>query len=393
MRDTIGSIGEQSDRRISYASSRSEEREIVVANALELIAHFLTRKEPSIPWPPLEEARLPAEWTSLCADGMFMMRADGVSATSRKGSFGRTVRTVIALAALALAAFLIDRTLSRYTLEQILQSIGSIPTSRVAMSVACAAASYACLTGFDWLALRYVDRRLPYRYVALASFCSLSLGHNIGFAALSSGAIRYRFYSRFGVGLGDIAKVILFCGVTVGLGLIILAGLALVCSSVLASEMTGLSRPMVLGIGGACLGLALSYVGLARIVRRPIRIRGWSLELPPWQLALGQVIIGPLNFAFVAAALYHVLADLGDVSYPQVATAYVIGLGSSLLAHAPGGLGVLETVLMFLIPGEQIIGGLIAFRVVYFFIPLLIGAPLFALSEIAFRRMRPIMAS
>ena len=311
---------------------------------------------------------------------------DRSSEATKKGGLGRILRTVIALAAVALAAYLIYRTLSRYTFEQILQSISSIPASRVGMSLACVAASYLCLTGFDWLALRYVNHCLPYRYVALASFCSLSLGHNIGFAALSSGAIRYRFYSRFGIGLGDIAKIILFCGVTVGLGLIILAGLALVSSPVLASEMTGLPRATLLGIGISCLSLAVAYVGLARFVRAPIRIRRWTLELPPWRLAVGQILIGPLNFAFVAAALYHVLADLGEVSYPQVVTAYVIGLTSSLLAHAPGGLGVLETVLMFLIPGKQIIGGLIAFRVVYFFIPLLIGAPLFALSEIAFRR-------
>jgi uncharacterized membrane protein YbhN (UPF0104 family) len=313
--------------------------------------------------------------------------------TSQKSGFGRIFRIVIALAALVLAAFLIHRTLSRYTFEQILQSIGAIPLSRVGMGLGCVAASYVCLTGFDWLALRYVNQRLPYRYVALASFCSLSLGHNIGFAALSSGAIRYRFYSRFGVGLGDIAKVILFCGVTVGLGLLVLAGLGLVSNPETASEMTGLSRQTVLGIGLACLCLAMAYVALARFVRTPIQIRNWSLEFPPWRLALGQIFIGSLNFAFVAAALYHVLADLGDVSYSQVATAYVIGLASSLIAHAPGGLGVLETVLMFLIPGDQIIGGLIAFRVIYFFIPLFIGAPLFALSEVAFRRSRSVSVS
>lgn len=313
--------------------------------------------------------------------------------TGHKGGFARTVRIVFALAALALAIFLTYRALSRYTFDEILQSVGAIPASRLLLSLACAAASYLCLTGFDWLALRYVNQRLPYRYVALASFCSLSLGHNIGFAALSSGAIRYRFYSRFGVGLGDIAKIILFCGVTVGLGLIVLAGLAVVSNAAQASEMTGLPQATVLAIGWACLGLAVVYVGLARVVRTPIRFRQWSLEFPQWRLAVGQVLIGPLNFAFVAAALYHALAELGEVSYPQVAAAYVIGLASSLLAHAPGGLGVLETVLMFLIPGDQIIGGLIAFRAVYFFIPLLIGAPLFALSEIAFRRQRPIATS
>jgi uncharacterized membrane protein YbhN (UPF0104 family) len=127
---------------------------------------------------------------------------------------------------------------------------------------------------------------------------------------------------------------------------------------------------------------------LARFVRIPIRFRDWSIQLPHWRLAIAQVFIGPLNFAFVSACLYHALASLGEVSYLQVATAYVIGLAGSLLAHAPGGLGVLETVVLFLLPGQQLIGGLIAFRVIYFLVPLCIGALLFALSEIWFRRSK-----
>src|SRR5690606_1118282 len=50
-----------------------------------------------------------------------------------------------------------------------------------ARSDAFAAASYLCLTGFDALAVRYAGRPLPYRRVALASFVSLTIGHNIGF--------------------------------------------------------------------------------------------------------------------------------------------------------------------------------------------------------------------
>jgi uncharacterized membrane protein YbhN (UPF0104 family) len=296
------------------------------------------------------------------------------------------LRILIGIAAVGLAVFLLHRTLSRYSSDEILQSLHSIPASRVMLSVLCAAASYLCLTAFDWLALRYVERPLPYGYVALASFCSLSLGHNIGFAALSSGAIRYRFYSRWGVGLGEIAKVILFCGVTVGLGLIILAGIALLSSSELASEMTSLPQSSILIVGLACLAVGPCYVTLAHFVRRPIRIREWTVQLPGWRLSLAQVIIGPLNFALVSACLYHALASLADVSYLQVTTAYVIGLAGSLLSHVPGGLGVIETVVLFLLPGQQLIGGLVAFRVIYFLIPLCIGAPLFAVSEVFFRR-------
>lgn len=41
------------------------------------------------------------------------------------------------------------------------------------------------------------SRAGQYPRAALASFTSLAIGHNVGVAALSSGAVRYRFYSRW----------------------------------------------------------------------------------------------------------------------------------------------------------------------------------------------------
>jgi uncharacterized membrane protein YbhN (UPF0104 family) len=296
------------------------------------------------------------------------------------------LKPLLIVAALSLAGFLLHRTLSHYSLHEIAASVTAIPLTRMALAGLFAAASYLCLTLFDWLALQYVGRSLPYRYVALASFTSLSLGHNIGFAALSSGAIRYRFYSRRGLTVGEVAKVIVFCGMTVGLGLAILGGCALLLRPQLASEVTGLGQGMVLALGVLCLAFALAYLALAAFIERPLRVGSFCLEMPPLWLALGQIIVGPINFAFVAACLHQTLAALGDVSYLAVAAVYVIAVVTTLLTHAPGGLGVIETVVLFLLPQKEFIGALIMFRVIYFFLPLCIGVPLFAISELVFRQ-------
>src|SRR5690606_20540795 len=102
-----------------------------------------------------------------------------------------------------------------------------IPAANIALAFAFAACSYLCLTVFDFLALRYAGKPLSYPRAALASFTSLAIGHNVGVAALSSGAVRYRFYSRWGLDAEEIAKLIVFCAVTVSLGLVTLAGLCL----------------------------------------------------------------------------------------------------------------------------------------------------------------------
>jgi uncharacterized membrane protein YbhN (UPF0104 family) len=235
------------------------------------------------------------------------------------------------------------------------------------------------------MGVRYVGRSLPYRRVAMTSFVALSIGHNIGFAALSSGAIRYRLYSQWGFGVGEVAKLILFCALTVGLGLGVLGGLALLLQPGLAQEITHLDRPLVLALGAACMLVAIAYLGAAAFVRRPLRFRRWSLEMPSLRLALGQIVIGPLNFAFVAACLYEALAASAEVSYLGVATVYVIANVATLVSHVPGGLGVIESVVLYLMPDQQVIGALILFRLAYFLVPLCIGSVLFALIELLMR--------
>src|SRR5215213_5067755 len=301
----------------------------------------------------------------------------------------RNWKYVIAAAAIGLAVFLLYRTLSRYSLDQLIAAVAAVPVPRLLGAAGFAAASYLSLTFFDYLALHYVKRPLPYPKAALASFTALSLGHNIGLAALSSGAVRYRFYSRWGLGAGEVAKVILFCGVTVGLGLAILGGVALLLRSDLAAEITGLDRMVVIGLGLACLASTGMYLLLAAFVRRELTVWNWTIEMPSLRLALGQAAIGPLNFACVAACLHQALASAADVPYLAVASVYVIANVTSLISHVPGGLGLIESVVMFLLPGANLVGALLVFRFVYFLVPLALGGTVLGITEIVFRRRNP----
>lgn len=297
----------------------------------------------------------------------------------------RNWKYLIAAAAIGLAAFLLYRTLSRYSLDELIAAVTAVPISRLLGAAGFATASYVCLTFFDYLALRYVGKPLPYPKAALASFTALSLGHNIGLAALSSGAVRYRFYSRWGLDAGEVARVIVFCGVTVGLGLLTLGGAALLLRPKLAVEITGLTHPVIIALGMGCLVVSAIYLALSIFVRRSLRIRGWSLEIPTFRLAVGQVLIGSINFAFVAACLHQTLAAVADVAYLGVASVYVIANATALVSHVPGGLGVIESVVMYLLPRDDLIGPLLVFRFVYFLAPLGLGGILFAVTELVLR--------
>uniref|UniRef100_Q11B31 Uncharacterized protein n=1 Tax=Chelativorans sp. (strain BNC1) TaxID=266779 RepID=Q11B31_CHESB len=302
--------------------------------------------------------------------------------SSGRSSLKRFLGWAIAVVAVILSGYLLYRTLSKYDWNELVQAVTAVPLQRMAFALAFTAASYLCLTGFDWLALRYAGHPLAYPRAALASFTSLSLGHNIGFAALSSGAIRYRFYSRWGLSAEEVAKVIVFCGFTVGLGLSILGGIGLIANPGLAERVIGIRRQTVYLIGGICLAWPAVYILLAGFLGgRAVHLRGRRLEMPRFRLALAQTVIGTLNFAFVAAALHQAISALAEVAYLEVAAVYVSANVATLITHAPGGLGVIESVVLYLLPQAHLIGAVLVFRFAYFLLPLFMGSILLALSE------------
>jgi uncharacterized membrane protein YbhN (UPF0104 family) len=298
----------------------------------------------------------------------------------------RHLITVLIGAAICLAVLLVYRSLSRYTWDEIEESVQSISGLRLAGAFGFVMLSYFCLTMFDWLAVRYAGKPLPYHKTALASFTSLSIGHNVGMAALSSGAVRYRFYTRWGLSGEDVGKVIIFCGVTVGLGLTSLAGLALLVDIGGSEDLLGMNQNARTLLGLVSLCVPAGYLILCASMRRPLQVRSWRFEPPSMALALGQIVVGALNFACVAACIHQLLAAFSPVAYLDVATAYVTANMAALISHVPGGLGVLEATILGILPGISAIGALVAFRVLYFFVPLSIGLPTLLVSEAYYRR-------
>lgn len=285
--------------------------------------------------------------------------------------------------AIVVAAYLLYKTLSQYTLADIKTALFAIPLQNLALSLAFAAASYFCLSLFDAMAIRYVGKRLKLWQTGLASFVSLSIGHNVGVAALSSGAVRYRYYSRWGLSAADVALVIMFCGVTVALGLSTLGSAALVLRAQEAAELTGLGNNAIMGLAIAGALFPLLYLVMAGLLRKPVTFRGREWRFPSLKLAILQVIVGTINFAMVAASLDQMLAAFSDANYVKVAAVSIIANVAAIISHIPGGVGVLEATVSAILPGAESVAAVIAFRVAYYFIPLIGGLLLLGASEVA----------
>jgi glycosyltransferase 2 family protein len=292
------------------------------------------------------------------------------------------------MAAFAVAGFLVYRALKDYSLSEVVESLSQISIRHLALGAAFTAGSFVCLTGYDTLAVRYTKGDISYPKIALASFTSLSLGHTLGFAALSSGAVRYRFYTGWGLSAGDVGRIILFCGVTVGLGVAMAGALASLLRPALVAEMFRVTTAVVVTLGILLLLLVVIYLGLAAFVHRPIRIRYFELPVPGLRLALGQVAVGTADFLLVSAVLYQMLSASTEIGYLPVAAAYVTANFIGIITHVPGGLGVIEAVFLSVVPGANVVGALVAFRAIYYLIPFLLGSLALGIFELVRRHRR-----
>jgi uncharacterized membrane protein YbhN (UPF0104 family) len=298
----------------------------------------------------------------------------------------------IAAAAFALAAFLVYRALQRYSMSEVLVSLQAISVRHLLLGAAFTAGSFICLTGYDTLAVRYSGRRLPYRKIALASFTALSIGHTLGLAALSSGAIRYRFYTGWGLSPGDVGRTVLFCAMTVALGMATAGAIATLSQPALVAQMLEIAPPIVVAVGVLLLLAVLTYLALAAFVHRPIRIRDFELPVPRLSLALGQVVVGAGDFLMVSAVLHQMLSATAEIGYFPVAATYIAANAAAIVTHVPGGFGVIEAIILSLVPGANVVGALVAFRALYYLVPFLIGCVALATAEIVRRQRRPVAA-
>lgn len=116
------------------------------------------------------------------------------------------------------ALWVLHRELAGVHFSEVVERFRVLPWQGIVLALGFTISSYAVLAGYDWLALRHIGRRLPIIKVEVTSFIATAIGHNLGVAMLSGGAVRYRLYSAAGLSAEQIATVIGMIGLTFGLG-------------------------------------------------------------------------------------------------------------------------------------------------------------------------------
>jgi len=296
----------------------------------------------------------------------------------------RSLTPLVGVALFGFAVWLLHRELRNYHYADLVRELRDIPRSRVVFSVAMTLVSYAVLTLYDALGVRYVRRSLSYGRIAMASLVGYGVSMTLGFPLLTGAPLRYRLYSRWGLAPGEIARIVAFYSTTYWLGLLAVGGAAFLLDPPKVPEGFPVTETWLRPIGALLLGVLVAYFIMAALQTR-VTIRGFRVELPSLKMAVAQVASSSLDWV-VAAAVMYALMPPNAPSFTAFFAVYVAGQAAGHASHVPGGVGVLESVVLLLltpqIPAPEVLGALLAWRAIYYLLPLGMAVVTLAVHEL-----------
>ena len=279
--------------------------------------------------------------------------------------FGRYARPLFGAALFLIALRIVFHELQHFRYHEASAYLGALPLARVLIALAATIVSYAALASYDVLAIRTTRGALPLRKTVFASFVSAAVSNTVGLSGLAGGTLRYRLYTAWGLEAGETARVIAFAAGTFWLGFLTLGGVVLTVD------------PLVLPrwIGPSLLVIPIAY-GAARASK----------------LAAQQIAVSTIDWLAAGIAFAALLPR--DVN---VMTALAVFLAAQIvgaISNLPAGIGVFEAAVFSLLRGSNanaLAGGIVAYRAIYYLLPLLAAGVLVAVQAVV-RRRAQIMA-
>jgi phosphatidylglycerol lysyltransferase len=308
----------------------------------------------------------------------------------------RVLPSLIGVTVFVVAIYILHHSLHAIHFRDVVVHLKSIPILHILLALVCMVCSYTLLTCYDYLALIYVDGSLPWKRIAPTSFSAFAIGHNLGFAALSGGAIRYRAYTAAGLTAIQITNIIIFVTSSFATGASLLLGISLLVEP--ASFLHPLHVPLNIlrAIGVVFVLLPIAYLIWTYFPTFAIKFRDWRFGPPTLRIAFGQIVLSTLDLLLASVLIFILMPSDMGIGYISFLGIYLLAMSAGVLSGVPGGLGVFEGALFILlpnVPAPALLGALLVYRVIYYLIPLIFALLVLAWQELRMHREKLLVVA
>lgn len=297
---------------------------------------------------------------------------------------GRTAARVFRLlrrfwppAALAVVGLIGWRDLRDLDLHALHATVEALSNIDLIALQAAALVAVLSMCGYDLVLNRWLGIGLPTRVVLQYSWPACTLANIVGLSGMTGSGIRFLALSRAGIAGRTIAVYAGLQLLAVPLGLGLLSAIALATREALPA---GLSTSVAL-ISLLPLGF-IAYVPLFMLVTGSGTLhRRFFAHLPTltFRVRLLLTLTSCLEWCLALAILGMALGLAGVSPAPlELVSAFAIAATAGVASQVPGGLGVLDSTLLLILGGrgftaENVLTGILLFRLCYYLIPALIG--------------------
>lgn len=275
--------------------------------------------------------------------------------------------------------------------EDVWKVIRNYNSTSLLISVGLVIISYLLYGCYDLLARAYCGHKLAARQVMLVSF--ICYAFNLTLSTWVGGiGMRYRLYSRLGLPNSTITRIFSLSITTNWLGYILLGGIIFTSGVVELPSHWYIDNGTLRIVGIVLLAMVAVYVWFCAFAkRRHMKVKGQKLVLPSFKFALMQMVISSANWMAMGAIIWLLLGR--DVNYFFVLGVLLVSSIAGVIVHIPAGIGVLEAVFIALLAGEHIsqgtiIAALLAYRLLYYFLPLMLALVCYLLLESRAKKLR-----
>jgi phosphatidylglycerol lysyltransferase len=259
----------------------------------------------------------------------------------------------------ALFIWLLAQRLQDLNMMDLRISLGSVPYLNWCGVVVATVCAFWAVGQYDAVLHRHFATGMDKRRARRAGICAIAVSQTLGLGVITGAILRWRMLPEQSLGMAT--------QITLGVALSFLAGWAVVTSLVLMLLPNAPYQkvaPFVLAV--AALVALLALIAPKMGFRWP---NAFTMAQLIWFCALD-------TFA-AAVGLYIMIPSDAGLAFATLMPAFLIAYGAGLMSGAPGGIGAFEVTLLALLPAipqDHLMVGIVAWRLVYFVLPAVIGA-------------------